>query len=79
MYTTFEVTGTYGSGKTPCNVLCCNDTYGTWYVVENGQNVNFTYDPVGDGVNVEELTDTDCFTVSDGVTSLDQLEALIYA
>ena len=75
---TDTVTGTYGSGQTPCNVLKYEDAYGsTWYCVEGSVNVNLTHDPVEDGVDVETLQDVDVFTWSDGINSEDELEAAV--
>ena len=68
---TFTVQGYYGSGNTPCNVICCQ-SYGdgpTWYAVEGSVNVNLTYDEIELGVNVEGLSDVDAFTWPDGVDS----------
>jgi hypothetical protein len=75
----YEVNGTYGSGKTPCTVFVAENRDGSkWYVCEGSQNVNLTYDEISDGVNVEELSDEDCFT---GITvnSLEDLEQAIEA
>ena len=65
--------GYYGSGNTPCVVFCYDDGGGTWYAVEGSVNVNFTFEPVELGVNVEELTDADCFTWPDGIDSEETL------
>jgi len=67
------VQGYYGSGNTPCNVFCVDDDGGTWYCVEGSVNVNFTLEVVELGVNVETLSDVDCFTWSDGINSEDEL------
>lgn len=73
----FSINGTYGSQNTPTTVFCATDNNGlTWYVCEGGQTVNATYDQLTDGVNVEELHDCDCFTVSP-VESLEDLETAI--
>lgn len=79
---TFELNGTYGSGKTPCTVLCAKtskNSNATWYAVEGSQNVNKTFDQLNNGVNVEELSDIDCFTWSKGINSLEELENAINA
>lgn len=68
--TTSIFKGTYGSGKTPCFVFTCQDfNGGTWYAVEGSVNVNYTYDDITDGVNVEELSDYDFFTASEPIES----------
>ena len=61
--------GTYGSGKTPCEVF----TYNRWYCVEGSCNVNRTYDDFFDGMDVEELDDYDCFTTTKPINSLEEL------
>lgn len=64
-----KLKGFYGSGKTPCNVYY----YNGWYAVEGSVNVNFTYDDVEDGIDVEELTDEDFFTSSFPIFSIEDL------
>lgn len=73
--TTSIITGTYGSGKTPCFVFTAQDhNGGTWYAVDGSNNVNYTYDEIEDGVNVEELQDVDFFTSSTPIESQSILE-----
>jgi len=68
-----EVSGTYGSG-TPCIVLIYPQRNGaTWYAVEGSQNVNCTFEPVEDGVNVEALSDHDTFQADAPVNDADDL------
>lgn len=76
---TKTISGTYGSGKTPCDVFTYTDHNGTWYAVEGSQNVNFTNEVLEDGVNVEEVSDMDCFTYSKGIHSEKDLEAAVEA
>ena len=64
-----EVSGTYGSQKTPCTVL----VYKGWYCVEGSVNVNRTHEEIEDGVDVEELSDYDCFTWSSPIDTLEEL------
>jgi len=66
---TKELEGTYGSGKTPCTVLY----YNGWYCVNGSQNVNRTHEELGDGVDVEEVSDYDCFTWSSPIDTIDEL------
>lgn len=75
----YMVTGTYGSGKTPCFVFVAEDSRtGTrQYVVDGGTIVNETHDEIQDDVNVEELSDIDCFTWSEPINSLEDLEKAI--
>ncbi len=73
----YEITGTYGSSHTPSTIFCATESNGlTWYVCEGSSNVNATYDEVCEGVDIETLSDTDCFT---GITvnSLEDLERAI--
>lgn len=75
----YEVSGTYGSGKTPCTIFVAEERDGTkWYCVEGSENVNQTWQDIEDGVNVEELEDIDCFT-GYVITSLEELEEAINA
>lgn len=64
---TRTVLGCYGSGHTPAKVYCADVDGGTWYVVDGGSVVNFTCEPVEDGVDVELLQDVDCFTWCDAI------------
>ena len=70
----FELDGFYGSGKTNTTIFCYPQRGGTWYVVNGSVNVNFTYDFVEDGVNVEELKDVDAFTATHPITGIHDLE-----
>lgn len=72
-----EVRGTYGSRKTPCSVFVVNDNHGNWYCVEDSKNVNFTYDDIEDGVDVEEVSDVDTSSANKPITTLEELEAFI--
>jgi len=65
--------GYYGSGHTPCNVIYVDIDGGTWYAVEGGVNVNFTFDQVHLGVDVETLDDVDAFTWPEGIDSEETL------
>lgn len=70
-----EISCLYGSGHTK-DILY---VYGNWYVIKGSKNVNKTYDDINDGVDVELLTDVDCFTCSKplGINSLEELKAFI--
>ena len=71
---TRTVKGYYGSGNTPCLVLVA-DTHdgGAWYCVEGSHNVNFTYDPIGLGMDVETLADVDTSTADKPINDEDEL------
>ena len=79
MSNTRTVRGTYGSGYTPCNVIISDDRHGCgcWYAVEDSANVNFTYEDVQDGVNVEALRDDDHFTYPAGIDSEEKLAEIL--
>jgi hypothetical protein len=78
MFIYSKITGFYGSGYTKTTVFTYLDfDGGTWYVCTGASLVNYTYDDVADGVNVEELADVDCFTWSEGITSLTQFQKVI--
>lgn len=74
---TNTINGTYGSGQTECDVFTMEADGGHWYAVEGSQNVNFTYDDFGDGVDVERLSDSDTFTWPDGIHSESGLEQAV--
>ena len=67
-----EISGTYGRG-TPCTIFTHETRLGTWYVVQDSVNVNFTPEAVEDGVDVETLDDTDAFTASKPISFEDDL------
>lgn len=75
MYTRI-IEGTYGSGKTPCDIFVYDGRNGlSWYVVDGSVNVNQTDTSLLiDGVDVEELPDVDMFTSSEAIESRDMLE-----
>lgn len=75
----YETQGYYGSQHTACQVFVCSDGDLKWYVVKDSVNVNATYDDIKLGVDVEALSDVDCFTASEPVGSLDEFESLIEA
>jgi len=74
---TRTIQGHYGTSHNPCTVFCLDDNGGTWYAVEGSQNVNFTYDPVGPCVDVEELQDVNAFTWPDGINNEEELEEAV--
>lgn len=72
---TKEIQGTYGSGKTPCTVF----VYGKWYTVEGSTGVNRAYneEDLQEGVDVETIDDSDFFTWSSPIESLEELEEAV--
>jgi hypothetical protein len=73
MNTAKTINGFYGSNHTPCEIY----TLDGWYVVDGSLTVNRTYEDIEDGVDVEELSDYDCFTWSSPINSEEELEAAI--
>jgi hypothetical protein len=67
------INGTYGSSKRKCEVFVYENRNGSWYCVEGSKNVNYTYDEILDGVDVEELNDVDAFTWSSPIESYEEL------
>jgi len=65
----FEFDCTYGSNETEATGYYHNG----WYCVHGSEIVNYTSDDVSDGVSVEGLIDTDCFTWSSPIESLEEL------
>lgn len=75
---TKEVMGTYGSSLTPCTVFVC----GAWYCVAGSIVVNraANSEELNDEnhrLNVENIEDVDCFTVSSPIISLEELEEFV--
>lgn len=69
---TRTINGTYGSNKTETYVYDCRRG-GSWYVCDGSTNVNFTYDELEDGVDVEEISDSDTHSVNSPITSEEEL------
>ena len=51
--------------------------YNGWYVCEGSVNVNKTTDDLIEGVDIELLTDIDCYTSTKPINSLEELKAFI--
>lgn len=73
----FTIDGTYGASNTTCDVFVYEKNGGYWYCVEGGTMVNFTYDEMPHGVDVETLQDSDCFTWSSPIESESDLEMAV--
>jgi hypothetical protein len=73
----YVVNGTYGSQETPCEVFVYPYNGGSWYCVEDSHNVNFTYDAIESGVNVETLQDSDYFYAGKKIQTLEELETAV--
>jgi hypothetical protein len=68
-----ELACNYGRG-TPSTCYTWDEGNGaTWYAVAGSVNVNCTYDPVDDGVNVEDLCDHDTGTAGAPINSAEDM------
>ena len=66
------VDGFYGTGSRS-EIFIYQTRRGNWYCVKGSQNVNLTYDEIESGVNVQVLSDVDCFTASKEIKNINQL------
>ena len=74
----YELSGTYGSIKTPCTIFVAEYSTGLkWYCAGGSQNVNATRDYMFNGVDIETLSDCDYFSYGQNIDSLDDLETAI--
>jgi hypothetical protein len=73
------IDGYYGSQNTPCKILVCADYPGAWYVVVGGSVANYTPDAdvLVDGVNVNDIDNSDSFIWSGSINNLDDFEYII--
>ena len=69
-----EVEGTYGGSQTESTIYYYEERGGRWYVADGSVNVNFTYDPIEEGVDIETISDVDTFTASSPIESASELE-----
>jgi hypothetical protein len=75
----FEINGTYGSNKTEATIFVYEKPNGSkWYCVENGYNLNLTYDEIEEGCDIEELADIDTMTSTKTIDSLDEFFDFIF-
>lgn len=72
-----EISGTYGSGETPCTVFVVGD----WYCVEGSKNVNKapygTFEGFIEPVNVELIQDVDTASSSMPIETIEDLERFL--
>jgi len=68
-----ELTCTYGRGTPSTCYTWDEGNDATWYAVAGSVNVNCTYDPVDDGVNVEDLCDHDTGTAGAPINSAEDM------
>lgn len=75
---TYEISGFYGSGKTPCTVFVAKENNNKfWYCVEGSEIVNCTDEELVNDVDIELVSDVDMFTWSNGIDSIDELKQAI--
>lgn len=72
----YTVSGFYGCNKeqNKADVFVYEINGLHWYCIDGSQNVNATYNPIEEGVDVEILEDVDTFTTLFPVESLEDLE-----
>jgi hypothetical protein len=70
--------GSFGGLKTPCEILVCDLQDGSYaYAVEGSQNVNLTWEPLENGVWLEQVEDYDYFHANNPIWEIhDLLEEL---
>lgn len=75
----YEITARYGNeGKNETNCFVYETRHGCWYVAEGSVNVNFVpMESLEDGVWLEELQDTDCFTWSKPIDDVDEFQTAV--
>lgn len=56
-----HIAGYYGNRPNPADIFILEMNGGTWYAVEGSQNVNFTYEEIKEGINVESIVDAEGF------------------
>lgn len=74
---TYEVEGFYGTRNRGTILVAETSNGGKWYCVEGSCNVNFTYDIIQHGTNVESLRDSDTMSSTRPINSYDELESFI--
>lgn len=77
MNKTSTIRGTYGSGSSKCDVFIYEECGGYWYAVDGSTVANFTHQELSEGVNVEELEDSDTFTWNEPIRSEEDLETAV--
>lgn len=65
-----------GSNNDPCTVFVFTNKRGiSWYVQKGGQLVNgTTSDAIKPGINIDTVTDFDCFTWEIPINSVEEFE-----
>jgi hypothetical protein len=69
----FEINGTYGASKNKATIFVYEKRNGSkWYCVENGYNLNLTFDEIEENCHIEELQDIDTLTSIKPIENLDE-------
>ena len=75
----YEINGTYGASKTEATIFIYEKSNGSkWYCVENGYNLNLTYDEIDENCDIEELSDIDTMTSIKPIETLEQFYDYIF-
>lgn len=75
----YEINGTYGASKTEATIFIYEKSNGAkWYCVENGFNLNLTYDEIEENCDIEELADIDTMTSIKPIETLEQFHDYIF-
>ena len=76
MKTINEINGFVGGiTKRPNTIFICENNDGsTWYVAEGGNCVNRTWQTIENGTWIEELSDYDCYTVTEPINTIEEFE-----
>ena len=72
------IKGTYGSSKTPTDIIIYEDFEGVqWYTAKGSSTVNATNEMLYQGTDMEKITDIDVFTWSKEINSEEDLEIAV--
>lgn len=75
----YEINGTYGASKNEATIFVYEKSNGSkWYCVENGYNLNLTYDEIEENCDIEELADIDTMTSIKPIETLEQFHDYIF-
>ncbi len=73
-----QLTCSYGNGNNRADLFINDNGDGShWYAASGSHNINKTFNPIVEGVNIEELMDVDTFSVSDAPETLEAFEMII--
>jgi hypothetical protein len=76
--TEYIVNGTYGSNQTPTEIYVKElSDGGKWYAARDSKNINYTTDGIYEGVDIEEIQDSETISASKPVQDNFDLEDII--